>query len=644
MVQVRQVIAGTPPVTGVSQLSNLTDVNDSDKANGRFIVWNTSTGKHEYYGLDENFAIDSATNTYNFVPAVLDSAAVNVLIANSTIDSASVLSIIVSDGYIKLDSAGVIALIGADGFTKFDSAAAQVLITNSINTVIGGAPGALDTLNELAAAIGDDPTFITTIQGLIEDLPDSAQVSGIILNDVDSAYVQARQDYAWGSITGTPTTLSGYGITDALALAGGTMAGNINMNTHSLTNVGSISVTTLTAGAVTFPTIDGTSGQALVTDGNGNLVFAFAGDSGGGAVAEMRDLSDVIATLNNDRAEGHYLKFDSALGVYVTSNFDSDALSAAKVGFSATDAGGLGSFTYTDGVYTYTGPSDADIRSLFSVASGNLSYDSNTGQFDVTTYNSTNFDSDFGSKSTTDLAEGTNLYYTTARFDTGFSGKSTTDLAEGTNLYYTDVRFDNRLGSKTTDNLTEGSTNLYYTTGRFDTRLAAKTTTDLAEGTNLYYTTLRADSAATDLITRAFVKALGIDLDDVTDNGATTTNNITVGQITTTNGAVVHTVSTTTITSDTLTAIDATAHDSDYLSLEYSLLAFNDSAGESQTAKVLVTYDKTRVASTEYGVVFTGDSDLGNYTVDLTNGDVRLLFQRRPSNTITLKTTKIVIK
>ena len=218
MVQVRQVIAGTPPVTGVSQLSNLTDVNDSDKANGRFIVWNSSTGKHEYYGLDENFAIDSATNTYNFVPAVLDSAAVNVLIANSTIDSASVLAVVAADGYIKLDSAGVIALIGADGFTKFDSAAAQVLITNSINTVIGGAPGALDTLNELAAAIGDDPTFITTIQGLIEDLPDSAQVSGIILNDVDSAYVQARQDYAWGSITGTPTTLSGYGITDALAL------------------------------------------------------------------------------------------------------------------------------------------------------------------------------------------------------------------------------------------------------------------------------------------------------------------------------------------------------------------------------------------------------------------------------------------
>lgn len=43
-------------------------------------------------------------------------------------------------------------------------------------------------------------------------------------------------------------------------------------------------------------------------------------------------------------------------------------------------------------------------------------------------------------KSTTNLAEGTNLYYTQARFDSAFTAKSTTNLAEGTNLYYTDAR------------------------------------------------------------------------------------------------------------------------------------------------------------------------------------------------------------
>jgi hypothetical protein len=41
---------------------------------------------------------------------------------------------------------------------------------------------------------------------------------------------------------------------------------------------------------------------------------------------------------------------------------------------------------------------------------------------------------------TTDIAEGANLYYTQARFNTAFTAKSTTDLTEGTNKYYTDAR------------------------------------------------------------------------------------------------------------------------------------------------------------------------------------------------------------
>ena len=83
---------------------------------------------------------------------------------------------------------------------------------------------------------------------------------------------------------------------------------------------------------------------------------------------------------------------------------------------------------------------------------------------------------------------------------------STSDVAEGTNLYFTTPRantaFDDRLADKTTDNLTEGSTNQYFTTARsnvaFDDRLADKTTSNLAEGTNLYYTTARANAAIAD--------------------------------------------------------------------------------------------------------------------------------------------------
>jgi len=121
------------------------------------------------------------------------------------------------------------------------------------------------------------------------------------------------------------------------------------------------------------------------------------------------------------------------------------------------------------------------------------------------------FDSDFNAKSTTDLSEGNNLYFTTARADSDFdvrlATKSTADLAEGTNLYYTTARadsdFDERLTTKSTTDVAEG-TNLYYTTARadsdFDVRLATKTTTDVAEGNNLYYTTARADSDAKNAI------------------------------------------------------------------------------------------------------------------------------------------------
>lgn len=504
MVQVRQVIAGTPPVTGVSNLSNQQDVNDSDKQNDAALFWNTDTQKHEYYIL-AGFNKDSAQNQYSFSPDELD-------IQNLTVtDSATIAYATISQG--------------------------------SINGVNIGA---------------------------------------------DSAG------------TGAFTTLS--------ATSGFSIAG------------------------LTFPTTDGTSGQALVTDGAGNITFAFAGDSSGVVVNSMADLTDVIATEATLRANGSYLRYDSADGRYEPSDFDSDALAAALAGISFTDAGGLGSFTFSNGSGTYTGPSNADIRSLFSV-SGDLAYDSATGQFSYTdaastVYTQSNFDSDLGTKTTDNLTEGsTNLYYTQSRADS--------DALEVFNVQF---------ALKDADDLPAGSTNFYYTEGKFNTSLGTKTTADLAEGSNLYYTTARADSAATALVTRAFVKALLVDLDDVTDNSATTTNAITVGNVTTTGGVLTHDVSTTSITSASNTLVDNTAHGSDFTSIEYLLQANNDSAGEAQISKILVAYDKTNVSSTEYGTVFTGDSDLGTYTVDVSGDNIRLFFQRRPSNTITLRTTKTIIQ
>ena len=104
--------------------------------------------------------------------------------------------------------------------------------------------------------------------------------------------------------------------------------------------------------------------------------------------------------------------------------------------------------------------------------------------------------------------------------------RTTADLTENTNLYYTDARADARvanatgsnldLGSKDTDDLSEGSSNLYFTNARADARVdagfTAKDTADLSEGTNLYFTNARADARITNAL---------VDEDNMASNSAT---------------------------------------------------------------------------------------------------------------------------
>jgi hypothetical protein len=167
------------------------------------------------------------------------------------------------------------------------------------------------------------------------------------------------------------------------------------------------------------------------------------------------------------------------------------------------------------------------------------------------------FDSDFAQKTTDDLTEGSNLYYTTARADSdarhalsatyeghgaftydpvtgnfhmvgtsateirsefSASGDLTYDSATGTfsidvEQVYSKANFDSDLADANTDGLPEGTTNLYYTTTRsdsdFDDRLATKTSDDLTEGsTNLYFT----DERAQDAIYQLLHAGEGIDL------------------------------------------------------------------------------------------------------------------------------------
>ena len=163
-------------------------------------------------------------------------------------------------------------------------------------------------------------------------------------------------------------------------------------------------------------------------DHSGVSITAGNGLTGGG---------DITATRTINVAGGY--------GISVSA----DAVAVANTdirGLFSVSTSGDGSLTYNDtsGAFTYTGPGNSDYRAAISV-SGDLSYDSGTGVITFSeSVNSVNGLTGTVVLSTTNIAEGTNLYYTTARantdFDARFATKDTGNLTEGSNLYFTTAR------------------------------------------------------------------------------------------------------------------------------------------------------------------------------------------------------------
>jgi len=101
----------------------------------------------------------------------------------------------------------------------------------------------------------------------------------------------------------------------------------------------------------------------------------------------------------------------------------------------------------TGGGTTGTVTLDVGAGTGITVNADNVAVDMTAFTTDNLTEGSTNLYLN-GSGDSDDLTEGaTNLFYTDARFDTRFSQKTTTDLAEGTNLYYTEDRVRNNMAN-----------------------------------------------------------------------------------------------------------------------------------------------------------------------------------------------------
>ena len=115
----------------------------------------------------------------------------------------------------------------------------KAYVDTQVANTIDAAPGALNTLNELAAALGDDANFSTTITNSVATkwTQDNTKISNWDTahswGDHGSAgYLTSVPAQSFASLTGKPTTIAGYGITDALQLgtsATTALAGNTTL-------------------------------------------------------------------------------------------------------------------------------------------------------------------------------------------------------------------------------------------------------------------------------------------------------------------------------------------------------------------------------------------------------------------------------
>ena len=229
-----------------------------------------------------------------------------------------------------------------------------------------------------------------------------------------------------------------------------------------------------------------------------------------GQVASKDDLSELTGT-SDDVTEGSTNLYFTAervddqvntlltAGSNVTLTYD-DTAGTLTVAATEDDLSNNSTDDLAEGsnLYFTTERVDDQVAALLTAGSNiTLTYDDAAGTLTIT-----GVEDDLSNNTTSDLAEGTNLYYTTARFDTAFTGKSTTDLSEGTNLYYTTARFDTAFSGKDTDDLLEGSNNLYFTTERVDDQVDSL----LTAGTNITLTyddtagTLTIDGTDTDTV------------------------------------------------------------------------------------------------------------------------------------------------
>ena len=451
-----------------------------------------------------------------------DDAAGTLTIANT--NSADITSVVAGDGLTGGGTSGDVTLaVGVDDSSiEISSDALRVKATGITNAMLAGSianaklANSSITVNSQAIALGGSHTFDTDDIGegssnlYYTDARANSAIDARVTNTFINNLSGVVADTATALATGRTIALSGDVTASGVSFDG---TGNITLSTTiaansvalgtdttgnyvaTIADAGNTRITVANSGSESAAITLDIADDAIGTDQLANNAVALGTQSTGNYVATVTGTTNEIEVSGSGSETATVtigLPDDVTISGNLTVNgttttVNSDTLSVTdpliKLAKANSGADSLDIGFY--GLYDTSGSQDL-YAGLFRDAndSGKFKLFKDLQVEPTTTVNT----------SGTGYAVGTlvsNLEGNVTGNVTGtvssISNHSTSDLSEGTNLYYTDARFDTRLGTKTTDNLTEGSSNLYMTTERVQDIVGGMVTGNTETGITVTY-------------------------------------------------------------------------------------------------------------------------------------------------------------
>jgi hypothetical protein len=427
-------------------------------------------------GSDDTIDLD--TDTLQFtgssdITTTISDNTVTITLDNTTVSagsygSATAIPTFTVDAKGRLTAASTVSVATTLGIITEDAATGSVSLLDSDLTITGG-EGINTTVSGATVTISGELAS-TTNKGVASfDSGDFAVSSGVVtikLGGIDNNQLANSAV----TINGTAISLGDSATFTTSDIDEGTnlyyttaRADSDAKNAISVTDAGGDGSLTYNAGTgvITYTGPSATEVRAHFSGGTGvtitngeiaigqdvsttsNVTFNSLTTTNGLVVEGDLQVNGTTTTVNSQS-----LEVQDNLIYLNAAESDGSPTQFVDIGFAA-NINDTGSYEHvgffrdaTDGVWKifegYTPEPDSDVQ----INTGHVSFALAPLQVATITGQYLGFDSDFDAKSTSDLTEGTNLYYTTGRFDSDFGTKSTTDLTEGTNLYYTTARAD----------------------------------------------------------------------------------------------------------------------------------------------------------------------------------------------------------